>query len=346
MATETRWDPLTKVAQPNLSSDDLYYNATHFDHNREGPLSFSFCKDTLQEASPLEYFSPVKNKPIASSPKPHSVTGRRLSSVTYVPDTPITYTQSNAPEECKRAKCMKFLSWSFWNIAWPCIKFGGGLIWKIGLLIKENAWDRKSQQLTLPGRIDETHPGWDVQAQQLAYEMATLKPYFQAIQKEVTTFPLKFALQITFLDGAETQTVLSHLLIQNPKEWGVLSDFLDDLYPQIIHMRKELSISNEYKMQVAFVALCKTSSEENLFSIYQRSNLYTNGIEASDLSSSVQSSQCTKDDVNQVVSSVRGIQAASSWLLEGELQATSEVLATYQRGEEIPIPLLVKEQKQ
>jgi hypothetical protein len=346
MATQTRWNPLTEVARPNLSSDDLYYNTTHLDNKNQGPLSFSFYNDTLQKVSPLEYAPPVKNTHITSSPKPHSVTGRRLSSLTYVPDTPITFTQSNAPEESKGAKCMKFFLWSFWNIAWPCIKFGGDLIWKLGLLIKEKAWDRKSQQLTLPGRMDQTHPGWDVQAQQLAYEMATLKPYFQAIKKEITTFPLKFALQITYLDGSDTQTVLSHLLIQNPKEWGALSDFLDALYPQIVHMRKELSISNEYTMRVAFVALCEASSEENLFSIYQRSNLYTDGIEASDISSSVQSSKCTKDNVGEVVSSIRGIETASSWLLEEEWQATSEVLATYRRGEEVPIPLLVKEQKQ
>ncbi|WP_420420641.1 hypothetical protein [Simkania sp.] len=348
MATKTEWQTLTRVAQTDCLSDAPYYEATRLDNKPEGPFSFSLHEDTLKKAPTFQYTSRVDTTLTSHSPQRKSVTGRPPLLSSYQPETPITYTQSNAPQESKPAKFCKnlgkILSWSFWNMGWPFLRFSGGLLWKLGLLIKKQAWDRKPQPLTLPGRMDETHPGWDVQAQQLAYEMATLKPCFVAIQKQNPSYPIKFALQVTFQDGPKTQTVLSSLLIQNTKEWGNLAGFVDNLYPQIVHMIKELPVSNDYSMEVAFVALCEDiSDEESTFSIYQRSNTYSNGIDASDLLSDVKSIQCTNNEVAETVSSVRGVQAAISWLLEEEWKVTGEILATYQKGESDPIPLLIEQ---
>lgn len=292
----TEWATLSVRA--DFSSDASYYNAVQQPQRRTDPLSFSLHGDIQKEESAKYVYSPsTSTGPTTFSPKRRPVTG--LSSTdtfyTYERKVPVSVSQATAPKENKCAKyfniTMHALSWALWNAAWPTLRWCGGQFWKLGLFIKQIAYDRKPQPLTLPGEIDETHRGWDVQAKQLAFEMEQLKASFQAIQNQKPNYPLKFALQITFRDGPDTQTVLSTLLLESQKELRHLATFADKLYPQIVQVRKGLEVSGDYSMQIAFVALSLDPSEEGTFSIYQRSNQYMNGTVAKDNFFRSQSSQ-------------------------------------------------------
>lgn len=342
----TEWATLS--VRSDFSSDASYYDAVQ-QQRQTKPLSFSLHGGIQGESAKYVYSPTTSTSSHTFSPKRRPVTS--LSSTdtvyTYERAVPVSVSQATAPKENQCAKyfniTMQALKWALFNAAWPPLKWCGGQFWKLGLFFKEIAFDRKPQPLTLPGEIDETHPGWDVQAKQLAFEVAQLKASFLTIQSQKPNYPLKFALQITFRDGSHTQTVLSTLLIESQKELRNLTTFADKLYPQIVQVRKELEVSAEYSMQVAFVALHKDPSEEGPFSIYETSNQYVNGTKPKDISSEVNTAKCESDAVSEVIGAIGGIETAKSWLESLEnWNATGKVLATYQKGEEEPLPLLVE----
>ena len=342
----TEWGTLS--VRPDFSSDASYYDAVQ-QQRQTKQLSFSLHGEIQEESPRYVYPSTTSTSPNTFSPKRRPVTSLSSTDTVYNYErtVPVNVSQATAPKENQCAKyfniTMHALKWALWNAAWPTLKWCGGQFWKLGLFIKETAFDRKPQPLTLPGEIDETHPGWDVQAKQLAFEVAQLKASFLAIQSQKPNYPLKFALQITFRDGSGTQTVLSTLLIQTQKELRNLTTFADKLYPQIVQVRKELEVSAEYSMQVAFVALHKDPSEDGPFFIYQRSNQYVNGTKPADISSEVRTTECRSEAVSEVIGDIGGIETAKSWLESLEnWNATGKVLAIYQKGEEEPLPLLVE----
>lgn len=225
-------------------------------------------------------------------------------------------------------KCLGLvLRWSvlkLWRAGVFCVRQGGNLLkWMM---------TRRPQPLTLPGKMTAENPGWKVQVQQLAFELEELKASLPSLN---VSFPLRFALEVTFTDGEKTQVVSSTLLIQNRSQWRNMGSFADDLLAQVKQVREiEKKVTDAYVMRTSCAIVSEDQTNQTA-SIYWKANCYSCETTQDSLSQEIAYRQGVKlASVPTELAKIEGLTKSAAWV-GGSSLAPRPVATYFSDGKEI-----------